>query len=645
MWRDLCDGLGGVLSGERAVWQAAETNRIERYFTFPNFERSAERCGEQLEQAGLSDVEVEAFPADGSASWSGWGPMRAWDVVSARLWMTSPRKQILADWLVKPQTVVMYSGSCEAEGDLVEWDGELDADLTGKIPLTRHRINDVFPQMQRLNVPGILSGFIGALPGVRDRFDLPDDVRWENSAIRLGYGANWGFMVTPRQEEMLRDMLRQGRVRVRAEIETRTYEGVFKSATGVIPGAELPDEEVLFVTHLYEPGANDNASGVGLGLEMARGIEQAIQDGAVPRPRRSIRLLFNWEGYGLYAWVHKHRDRVRRLLGGLNIDEIGVDQAKGRSVVHLFMPPAANPSCIGDLLAHLCGEILSPRVRWRAVADRAEIINDTITSDPNIDVVLPCLIQYPSHNYHSSADTLDTLSPDVMKAIGLVSATHLHFLANAGADEAAYLARIVAATCRQQLHATERLVLAGSWPFGEARTRQWFAEQFSLKAESLWRFGLTAADAASLEQELSEALAAWSQTWGRRLPEERPRTGPADVVRRAGSMVLRRTCLGTPKAWGSLKLTAGENQAYREVLYGNNLDLLFHRICYWADGKRSLLDIVHRLEFELAELQRDTSIARTSSGSQIGKRSAELDLNAVLYVTDLIVRNGYLEAV
>jgi hypothetical protein len=43
----------------------------------------------------------------------------------------------------------------------------------------------------------------------------------------------------------------------------------------------------------------------------------------------------------------------------------------------------------GRLLAHLSEGILSPDIRWKAVSDRAEIINDTISSDPNIDAPLP----------------------------------------------------------------------------------------------------------------------------------------------------------------------------------------------------------------------------------------------------------------
>jgi hypothetical protein len=60
---------------------------------------------------------------------------------------------------------------------VIAWEGEDEIVVEGKIPLTRHRINDVFPAMRERGVHGILSDFLGSLPGVRDPLDLPDDVR------------------------------------------------------------------------------------------------------------------------------------------------------------------------------------------------------------------------------------------------------------------------------------------------------------------------------------------------------------------------------------------------------------------------------------------------------------------------------------
>jgi len=277
------------------------------------------------------------------------------------------------------------------------------------------------------------------------------------------------------------------------------------------------------------------------------------------------------------------------------------------------------------------------------VADRAEIINDTITSDPNLDIVLPCLIQYPSRNYHSSADTLDTLGADVMHTVGLLSATQLAFLASVGPSEAEYLASVVRAACRAQLDRAELRLLSGTWPFGAACTERWFAEQFAMKVESLAKFGAEPGAVDLLAEGLAAQVSEWCRVNAARSPEARERAGDGSALERAASLVLHRATPGTPKAW-SLPLTGAQEQEYRRTLYDNNLDLLFHRIFYWVDGKRSVLDIVERLEFEMDGLLRDTSISRTSSGAAIdAPRRSELDIGAVLYVIDLIVEAGYLK--
>jgi hypothetical protein len=110
MRRKFLKAYQGYFDGERALSQAAATNRIERFFTFRNFRRSAERCARDIQAIGLSDVEVESFPADGKTSWFGWRALKAWSVNHARLHLVSPSEQLLCDWDRVPRALVMYSG-------------------------------------------------------------------------------------------------------------------------------------------------------------------------------------------------------------------------------------------------------------------------------------------------------------------------------------------------------------------------------------------------------------------------------------------------------------------------------------------------------------------------------------------------------
>lgn len=230
-----------------------------------------------------------------------------------------------------------------------------------------------------------------------------------------------------------------------------------------------------------------------------------------------------------------------------------------------------------------------------------------------------------------------------MARFGVLSATHLYFLAAAGAEEAAWLARLTVGSGSDQLHRVELELLAGSWPFSRQRTRQWFEEQFAMSAASIERFGLPAAGVAALQDELPRTLADWCVRNGDRFGAEPTRASAREDVDRAAATVPARTTLGSPKAWGSIDMTPEEEVEYREVLFANNLDLLFHRIVYWANGKRSVLDIIERLEIELKELLGDTSISRTASGFHIsGGASLELDVGAVLFIVDKIVSGGYL---
>ena len=113
MWHDMYSRFAGQFNGDAALHQATEQNLLERYFTFPNFAASADRCSEELRTAGLSDVAVESFPADGTTSWFGWKSMKAWDVTEAHLWVTAPSRTLLCDWSVLPESLVMYSGDVD----------------------------------------------------------------------------------------------------------------------------------------------------------------------------------------------------------------------------------------------------------------------------------------------------------------------------------------------------------------------------------------------------------------------------------------------------------------------------------------------------------------------------------------------------
>ena len=70
-------------------------------------------------------------------------------------------------------------------------------------------------------------------------------------------------------KERLKAKLQQGKVVLNIAIETNIYPSEELTIIADIKGNTYPKERLVFSAHIQEPGANDNATGVGVALEMA----------------------------------------------------------------------------------------------------------------------------------------------------------------------------------------------------------------------------------------------------------------------------------------------------------------------------------------------------------------------------------------
>ena len=82
---------------------------------------------------------------------------------------------------------------------------------------------------------------------------------------------SFGFKATPRAARRLRERLAAGAVRVHVRADTVFHRRPVRTLVAEIPGTRWPDERVVLVAHVQEPGANDNASGCGTLLAAALG--------------------------------------------------------------------------------------------------------------------------------------------------------------------------------------------------------------------------------------------------------------------------------------------------------------------------------------------------------------------------------------
>jgi len=95
-----------------------------------------------------------------------------------------------------------------------------------------------------------------------------------------------------------------------------------------IKGRDKPEDVFVLLAHrdtVYNtPGANDNASGVAVLLEIARFFSMV-------RPKRTLRIIFSAAeeggGFGIQQYIDKNEDQIKkRVKGVINLDMVGAGE-------------------------------------------------------------------------------------------------------------------------------------------------------------------------------------------------------------------------------------------------------------------------------------------------------------------------------
>jgi hypothetical protein len=107
------------------------------------------------------------------------------------------------------------------------------------------------------------------------------------------------FAISPREANPLRERLAAGeKVRISFALEAKSGNAAAETVVATLPGKDR-SKYVLFCAHGDSdsggPGANDNASGVAIVLEIARAAAAAIKSGAMPQPAWDLRFA-SWGG-------------------------------------------------------------------------------------------------------------------------------------------------------------------------------------------------------------------------------------------------------------------------------------------------------------------------------------------------------------
>lgn len=449
------------LSGSVAKSFVAQVSRFHRIQASTMFHEAAEYVKTELVNMGLKDAIIEQYPSDGAKRyWTHLSPV-GWTVKSAELRLIEPEERLIVTYDDTPQGLHTYSNATPSEGvtaELVDVGaGTKPADyegksVEGKFVLATGRARRVHDEaVFKRGAAGVVTDTITfEMPNVRESLDVPDAHAYQSiwpSAEDLPK-VKFGFSLSKRQGNQLRTLLKSGKtVKLNAKVEAELFPWNLDVVTATIPGASKQEEEAFLIAHLChpKPSANDNASGSGLLLEIARTINALINKGKIQRPKRTIRFIWVPETTGSIVYLHSHEDLPSRLVAGINLDMVGQNQELCKSTLNLDRTPDSLPSFLNDHVFSLMEKSLSifdtpsafgstSTFRYATGAfsggsDHAEFTDSTIG--------VPCvmLLQWPDLYYHTSMDTIDKVSEDSLKRVGWIATVATLTIANAGAPE------------------------------------------------------------------------------------------------------------------------------------------------------------------------------------------------------------------
>lgn len=470
--RDLVDEQVLLQIAEETSGEAAKKNLDaitlqHRMRASKQFDMATRHIEQQLEDYGLDEVEILRYPADGKTMLGTQKSRPVWDVRFAELWELesidgeSRRVRRLGDWESLPLTLAQDSLSADVTTTLVDvgagtteadYDGK---DVRGKLVLTSSQPGAIVDLA--VGEKGA-AGIISYAPNQRSAWWKEDDrlVRWGHIGS-FPETKSFGFMVSLGEARKLQQRLAGGEeILFHAKVDASHEKGNYEFVTAEIEGTDRKDEIIHYTCHLDHPrpGANDNASGCVAILETARTLSALVDNGILPRPRRTLKFLWPAEIEGSIMYLAGFDD-PSRIKANIHMDMVGGSPVT-KAVFRISGGPISAPSFIADL-GHEIGHFLNDQTgRFTDGEDVAFPLNATeggkepllaqmegldMGSDHDVFFEgtwrIPGLYlhDWPDRYIHTNFDTAANIDPTKLRRAAFIGAVSGWFLANLSEDD------------------------------------------------------------------------------------------------------------------------------------------------------------------------------------------------------------------
>jgi aminopeptidase YwaD len=408
-----------------------QTAAIAAHARYPNsqgFFDAAEYVAARAREYGLQNVRIERFPQN--------TPM--WDEAEAALEITAPvQRKITA-------VLAQHSADGDVTGELADSGGG----IRGKIFLTDSEPQPAWKALGSAAPAALICAATGEYFGRRTP---PEAILWGDAPPEA-----LAVMISPKDAAEMRALLKRGPVTVHVHARARrSAPGAIGIVMGEIPGAAR-GQDIVLAAHLDHqfPGANDNASGSGTLLELARTVERLVATGKIPKLRRTLRFWWTTEIVSEEAWFRQHPEDARNILLAVVLDQAGGERDAENNFIVINNPDWL-PSYADDLIRNLAEYVKDnyapaehePKPLTTAEGGSRQSLRtnywdyQSITDEVAFEargIGIPGIaLAVPSLNLiHTNLDTPERLDPTWMKRSALLTLAPALFVANAGPAEA-----------------------------------------------------------------------------------------------------------------------------------------------------------------------------------------------------------------
>jgi len=586
--------------------------------------------------------EIHRYKADGKTTIETWTLPWGWEADYATLHIIEPEdhKKKIADYQAIPLSLIVHSRDTDTIAEVV-YVGEgmtpadyKDKDVEGKIVLAYGEARFVIQMARKFGALGIIK-----FPSTDRTQELKDLIQYQAFWPIGDKGkeeTTFGFSISQSDAYEIIKMLERGKtVKVHAKVKARLKEKNLIVATTLIEGTEK-EQEIHIIAHIChpKPGANDNASGAALILEIATTLNRLISTGKLERPKRSIRFIWVPEMFGTVAYMNENPDILEKTICTINADMVGQNQYLCRSKLNIIETPYSLPSFINSLITKYVSKYANNDAIFEKGGTEGPLVYNVlgysggsdhfIYDDSSIGIPAVMLLQWPDIFYHSTLDTVDKSDATALKWIGSAIAVTSYEIAIADRSKALEFADIDFARNISKLsHAyvkSSNAIKKGKITLEQAIKNINFV--LSNACDSLKSLRTIAQDIDDEINNLIDILNMNAEkirvTLKAKFSDEK--TDMSDVEKEANEIKPKRL-FKYPLNFTDIirKLSFDELAKWMKI---NNQDKQFHNkiyeLCNFMDGNRTLYEIVDLVSFEFGELKVDIALDFVKTLKQLG---------------------------